>query len=777
MISNKNVVVAVVGNPNSGKTTVFNGLTGLHQRIGNWPGVTVEKKTGSATIGGENIELVDLPGIYSLSAHSDDERIARDYILSREASVIIDIVDASNLERNLFLTVNLIEMRVPVIVVLNMMDIAVKRGFSINANLLSEKLGVPVVPLTATKKEEIEKFKTQLGQLLQTATPSRLSIPYPEAVVTQADTLVPRLADVAVEMGADPRWLALRVLEGDEYLCAKVGSIGAVPLEEQASMRSALAAQLGDDIDGVLVSAIYEWIAATTAECRSVLQKKEASRSIGEKIDSIVLNRFLGIPIFLVGMYLLFWIVINVGGAFIDFFDISFGAVFVDGFSLLLERLNAPDWLIALLARGIGAGIQTVATFVPIMFAMYFMLAFLEDSGYMARAAFVMDRALRTLGLPGKAFIPMIVGFGCSVPAVMATRTLENKRDRYLTVFMVPFMSCGARLPVYALFGAAFFPGSAGLVVMSLYLIGIVLAVLTGLMLKSTLFKGEPSPFVMELPSYHMPRLVDLLRHAWVRLRVFLWRAGRVIVLTVMVLGVLNSIGTDGSFGNEDSDTSMLSVIGKTITPVFRPMGITNDNWPATVGLFTGLFAKEAIIGTLNGLYGQIDANAVPDETKAEIPEGENAVEEPWSLGGAFLDAVASIGDAFSGLAESILDPIGLSIISGDEGAVAEGVEADQGVFASIRMHFHNNQHAAYAYLLFVLIYFPCLATLGALVREIGAFFGWISVAYLTVLAWITSTLYYQVASGGQVLWIVVPIALLGAIVFVFASMRSRATT
>jgi ferrous iron transport protein B len=574
MSADKKTVIAIAGNPNSGKTTMFNALTGSHQRVGNWPGVTVEKKSGSMAIGGAQAEVVDLPGIYSLSSHSEDERVARDYLLSREANLVVNIVDASNLERNLFLTLNLLEMRVPVILVLNMMDLAAKRGMKVDPDALSAALGVPVVPISAIKRGDIGRLKDRLPALLES----------------------------------------------------------------------------------------------------------------GKALDTVVLNRYLGIPVFLGVMYLLFWFVINVGGAFIDFFDSAFGAVFVDGFSLLLDGIGSPAWLVALLAGGIGAGIQTVATFVPIMFMMFFMLALLEDSGYMSRAAFVMDRALRAIGLPGKAFIPMIVGFGCSVPAIMATRTLENKRDRYLTVFMVPFMSCGARLPVYALFGAAFFPRNGGLIVLSLYLTGIVLAVATAFMQKSTLFRGEPSPFVMELPPYHAPRLADLLKHAWLRLKVFMFRAGKVIVITVTLLGVLNSIGTDGSFGNEDSENSVLSVVGKAITPVFSPMGIEQDNWPATVGLFTGLFAKEAVVGTLNGLY----------------------------------------------------------------------------------------PHAAYAYLLFILIYFPCLAALGALVREMGPFFGWVSVIYLTVLAWITATLYYQIASGGQALWIVVALALLGAVIAVFSLLRAK---
>jgi len=498
----------------------------------------------------------------------------------------------------------------------------------------------------------------------------------------------------------------------------------------------------------------YEVISGAVGKTRTCT---EAKKSRGESIDRIVLDRFLGIPIFLFVMYLLFAVVINIGGSFIDFFDILFGAVFVDGFGMLLSGWGAPSWLVAILANGIGAGIQTVATFVPIMFAMFFMLSILEDSGYMARAAFVMDRALRSIGLPGKAFIPMIVGFGCSVPAIMATRTLENKRDRYLTVFMVPFMSCGARLPVYALFGAAFFGAASGLVVLSLYLVGIVLAVGTGFLLKNTLFRGEPAPFVMELPAYHAPRIGSLVKHSLLRLNSFVGRAGRVIVLVVALLGVLNSIGTDGSFGNEDSGKSILAAVGKSITPVFSPMGLREENWPATVGIFTGLFAKEAVVGTLNGLYGQMSASGETEE---------------WSLQGEALATVMSIPEAFAGLADTLLDPMGLSIISGDEQAVAEDIEAESGIFRSLRDSFGNDREAAYAYLLFILIYFPCIAALGALVREIGPLFGWISVTYLTVLAWITATLYYQIARGGQLFWILFALALFGGIIGAFTLLR-----
>jgi ferrous iron transport protein B len=489
--------------------------------------------------------------------------------------------------------------------------------------------------------------------------------------------------------------------------------------------------------------------------------------SATEKIDQIAMNKFFGIPLFLGVMYLMFWVVINVGGAFIDFFDILFGAVFVDGFGALLTGLGSPEWMVTILAGGVGAGIQTVATFIPIIFMMFLMLSLLEDSGYMARAAFVMDRFMRFLGLPGKAFVPMIVGFGCTVPAVMSSRTLESKRDRYLTVFITPLMSCGARLPVYALFAAAFFPRTGGVIVFSVYFAGIILAVLSGLLLKRTLFRGEISPFVMELPPYHAPRMRHIMNHTWLRLKVFLFRAGKVIVIAVMLLAFLNSLGVDGSFGNEDTGKSVLSRIGRAITPVFEPMGIEKDNWPATVGIFTGLFAKEAVVGTLSSLYSQIDT---AETSEAETPEET----EPFRLGPPVEEAFASIPEGFSGIFDSLADPLGAGIVSGDEETVAEEIETEWGIFATLRSRFSGRPAGAYSYLLFVLIYFPCIAALGAIIREVGPGFGWLSVGYLTLLGWITATLFYQIAVGGQLLWILVPLAMTGTIVAFFTLLGRR---
>ncbi len=754
-------VVAVAGNPNCGKTTLFNGLTGGRQRVGNWPGVTVEKKEGRARISGMDMRFVDLPGIYSLSAYSEDERVARDYLLSGEPELVINIVDATNLERNLYLTTHLLEMKAPLLVVLNMMDLAERRDTQIDVELLEKILGCPVVAISAIKDRDIDRVREALVAALSSSGSSTAAAPkYPNEINEILQNWKPHLEDLAGRMKTDSRWLALKLLEADDWVTAAVTASGALASREIAEAQEHIEKTLKEPAEIVLADYRYGFIHGLT---QKVVQRRRDSISATDRADRIVMNRVLGIPIFLAVMYLVFWVTINIGGAFIDFFDILFGTIFVNGLGSLLEVIGAPPWLITITAGGIGAGIQTVATFVPIIFTMFLMLSLLEDSGYMARAAFVMDRFMRWIGLPGKSFVPMIVGFGCTIPAVMATRTLENRKDRLMTVFMTPLMSCGARLPVYALFAAAFFPAAAGSVVFSIYLAGIILAVLTGLLLKNTLFRGEASPFIMELPPYHAPRLRHIMMHTWNRLKIFMRRAGVVIVIVVTVLGFLNSLGVDGSFGNEDSGRSVLSRIGKTITPVFRPMGIEEDNWPATVAVFTGLFAKEAVVGTLNSLYNQIDAAA----SEAEEPE-------PFNLWGGIREALASIPEGLVGIFGNLADPVGAGVVSGEEAAVAEEVEADTAVFAAMRRYFSYGGAQAYAYLLFILIYFPCVAALGVILREIGAGYGWLSIAYLTVLAWIVATLYFQIVVERSLIWIAVPLIMLAVIYGLFRLVGSR---
>src|SRR5512132_2771895 len=528
--------ICLAGNPNCGKTTLFNALTGARQQVGNWPGVTVERKSGSYQGSVSEVTVVDLPRVYSLgvtSVSSLDERIAREFVLSGEADLVVDILDASNLERNLYLTTQLLEMRVPLLVALNMVDVARDRRIRIDVAVLAARLGCPVVPIVASRGDGVQHLRAESGRAMGERRVPKVDLGYSTEIEHALAELTPLLQGVAVSPAADVQWRAIKLLEGDE------GARAMVP-ESVREAAGRIARQVGDhvdeDCDILIADSRYGFANALIHE--AVQREGVVRRTVSDRIDRVVLHRLIGIPIFLVVMYLLFLFTIDFGSAFIDFFDQFTGTLLVDGGAHVLDGLGSPPWLTALLANGVGGGVQTVATFIPIIACLYLFLSALEDSGYMARAAFVMDRLMRSVGLPGKSFIPLIVGFGCNVPAIMATRTLENRRDRIMTVMMAPFMSCGARLPVYALFAAAMFPAGGQNLVFALYLIGIGFAVMTGLVLKKTLLQG--APFVMELPPYHLPTLRGILLRTWERLREFLYRAGRVIVAVVVVLSFFN---------------------------------------------------------------------------------------------------------------------------------------------------------------------------------------------------------------------------------------------
>lgn len=733
--------VGVVGNPNCGKTTLFNALTGSRQQVGNWSGVTVEKKTGEYSFEDKTILLVDLPGTYSLESADDevslDEKVARDYVASKQADLIINILDASNIERNLYLTSQLLEMRVPMLLALNMMDAVKQRGIKIDCEMLADKLGCPVIPITAATKTGLDTLKTAINAAVISHPIPDLNIGYAPELETAINAASDFLAKIAGARGCDLRWLAIRALEGDTLAKTLIDDVLTVQIQR---LQQQVEIATGDEIDILAADARYGFVNDTLQSC--VCKLNEVSRHRSEKIDHIVLNRFLGIPIFLLVMYALFMFTINIGSAFVDFFDQFVGALLVDGFAQWLARYAVPEWLIVLLANGAGAGIQVVATFIPIVGFLFMFLSALEDSGYMSRAAFVMDRFMRLIGLPGKSFVPMIVGFGCNVPAIMATRTLDNQRDRILTNLMNPFMSCSARLPVYALFAAAFFPVGGQNLVFGLYLFGIFVAVLTGLIMRHTVFKGEASPFIMELPAYHLPTLQGVFTKTWDRLKSFLLNAGKLIVPMVMVLNFLNALGVDGSFGQQNSDKSVLSEIGRSLTPAFKPLGIEKDNWPATVGIFTGVLAKEAVVGTLDALYGQMAATTNPAQTTE------------FALKPALLAACATIPNNLAALADKILDPLGLNI-----GVITQDQQVDSRTFVAMQNSF-DGKAGAVAYLLFILLYAPCVAATAAIYRETTR--GWtvFVLCWTTGIAYMSATLFYQTASYTQhpvysLLWIV----------------------
>ncbi len=731
--------IALIGNPNCGKTTLFNDLTGTNQRTGNWPGVTVDRKIGHYRYNDTVIEVVDLPGVYSLDGEDDstglDELIARDYLLSTEADLILNIVDASNLERNFYLTTQIMEMGLPMVVALNMIDIAQDRDLAIDVHVLSKRLGCPVNSISAFLGEGIHDLKEIISSHVIDPKNQPTFVAYPAVIEDAIHQLEPIVQQQGHNPKIAPRWTALKLLEYENRVAPELQG---QQLEKIiAKHRRQVHQLLHEDIDILVADTRYGYIRSLMQA--AVQQTRMVSHSRSDQIDQIVLNRWIGIPLFLLVMYLMFFIAINIGGAFIDFFDIAVGTIFVDAPQTLLESAGMPGWITGIIIAA-GSGVQTVATFIPQIGLLFLILALLEDSGYMARAAFVMDKLMRFVGLPGKSFIPMLVGFGCNVPAIMATRTLENRRDRLMTIMMNPFMSCGARLPVYALFAAAFFPRNGQNLVFGLYLIGIGAAIFTGFVMKHTIMQGEASPLVMELPPYHIPKLKGVFLRAGDRLKAFLLKAGKMIVLMVMVLAFLNSVGTDGSFGQQDSQNSILSASSRTITPVFAPMGVQAENWPATVGIFTGVFAKEAMVGSLDSLYGQLAEEAAPQEE----------ADPPFNFGENIQAAFVSIPTNMVSLGNQLLDPLGLNIGDvQDQSAVAEEQELSTSTFGQMAQRFGNST-AAFAYLLFVLMYFPCVAATGAVFRETNL--GWTALVagWTTGLAYWVATMFYQVATFSQ---------------------------
>ena len=749
----KDFTVALVGNPNAGKSTVFNALTGSRQTIGNWPGVTVERKEGLCLLpGGARLAVVDLPGIYSLMATSEDERVAVDFVLAGGVDLFINVIDGSNLERNLYLTLLLAELRVPTLHVLTMMDIAEDRQIAIDLRHLERHLGAPVFAGDLRSCAGTQALMRKIAETLAHPAPPALAVIYAPVVEQEIGRLLPACEAAADRLKLPARWLAIQLLEADPAILARMQ--GAVTEGVLAEAEARIKSASGEFSDEAFANGRY---AVIQGLCSDVVRKRHARVYSTQRVDRWILDRWLGIPFFLLVMFVVFWLTQVVGGAFIDGFDLLGGTLFVEVPRLVLERLRVPPVAIALVVDGLGAGFQTMATFLPPIFFLFLCLALLEDSGYMARAAFVMDRAMGWLGLPGKSFVPLLVGFGCSVPAILATRTLESRRDRFLTIFMTPFMSCGAKLPVYVVFGAAFFADNPGRLVFRIYVTGMLLGVLTGLLLKRTLFTGAPSHFIMELPPYHLPRLKYILLNVWDRLRTFIFRAGKVIVPMVLLLGLLNTLGRDGSLGNENTRNSLLASVGATLTPVFEPMGVEPANWPATVAIFSGLFAKEAVIGTLNSLYGQ-------NSQREAVPPAEAAGER--TLRKVLGEGLAASWRTLPENLGAIVRPLTRLFGRGPEpeAPVADGAEAspaDESLFAAMRGAFSGGRPQAFAYLLFVLLYVPCFAAMGAAFRELGRFYGLVLMVYLTVLGWSVATLYYQVAAGRQWIWMATPCALL----------------
>lgn len=580
--------IALMGNPNCGKTTLFNGLTGSNQHVGNWPGVTVEKKEGSFKYKDKKYNIIDLPGTYSLGNYSEDESVATNFILQNKPSLVINVVDATNLERNLYLTSQLLELNIKVVIALNMMDEAKKRKININIDKLSKELNVPIVATIASREDGLEDLKKTVVENLNSKREVLAPEIYGEDLKEAFREYSPLFEGVTSDYPKES--LALKLLEGEESVFKSIEGKLKDPekLKDEIGLR-----QLQ------IVDARYEFISKVIG--RSVTRPNENQETLTDKIDKIVTHKYLGIPIFILIMFLIFQLTFTIGedllgdsiGGLIDFLG--------ENVNLLLTSLHAPAWLVSLIGEGLFQGVGAVLEFIPLIMILYFFIGILEDTGYMARAAYVMDRVMKKVGLHGKTFIPMIVGFGCNVPGVMATRTLDNKKDRMVAMLINPFMSCGAKLPIYLVFVAAFFPNNGGIVLFTLYALGILVALIMGKIFSSTLFKGVESNFIMELPPYRAPIFKYVVKDMWDKVYGFIKRAGTVIFSVVTLLWVLANL----PHGVEPySQASLLGKIGTFISPIFKPAGF--GTWQASVSLFAGIAAKEAVVATLGMVYAGV---------------------------------------------------------------------------------------------------------------------------------------------------------------------------
>jgi ferrous iron transport protein B len=595
------ITVALVGNPNSGKTTVFNNLTGAHQSVGNWPGVTVEKKEGKININGEVLRIIDLPGTYNLGNYSEDERIARDFILFEKPEIIINIVDATNLERNLYLTFQLLEMGARVVLALNMSDELKIKQMNIDSEKLALLIGIPVVPTVAIHGEGLNELLQEVLRESKKKDLRSFAVDYGKEIENEIINLDHHLLlNPSWENSDKSRWFAIKLLEGEmntlQKLVKNLNIERFIPIRDTAVKR--LENLLGEEVESLIAERRYDFIQKIVAQAITRKETSEAQLSLSDKIDRIVTNRYIGIPLFLFAMWALFQFTFKVGDPFIGYIE-GFFEWLTGVIEPWLVGLGASELLRSFVLDGVIGGLGSVLVFIPNIFLLFLAISLLEDSGYMARAAYIMDRFMHTLGLHGKSFIPFLIGFGCNVPAIMATRTLENRRDRLITILINPLMSCSARLPVYILFAGAFFGAHQGLVIFSLYLMGIVLAILMGIVFKKFLFKGESSHFVMELPPYRLPTLKNTWIHIWGRLSSFIRRAGTIIFAVVILIWVLSNLPAGVEFASQES---FLGRIGSALAPIFKPAGF--GTWQAAVALLFGVLAKEVVVGTLAVLYG-----------------------------------------------------------------------------------------------------------------------------------------------------------------------------
>ena len=674
------VKIALAGNPNSGKTTLFNALTGSNQFVGNWPGVTVEKKEGKLK-GHKDVIIMDLPGIYSLSPYTLEEVVARNYLISERPDAIINIVDGTNIERNLYLSTQIMELGIPVIMAVNMADLVAKSGDKIYLDKLSKKLGCEVVEISALKGTGIQEAANKavaLAQKKTTMAPVHEFSAKAEEIISAVEA---KLGSTVPE--DQKRFFAIKLLEKDDKIKDQMKSVPDVSAEIK-QMEEAF----DDDTESIITNERYVYISSIIGECVKKANSKE-KLTVSDKIDKIVTNRFAALPIFALVMWLVYYVSVTTVGAFLTDWtnDTLFGEWIVPGAQSLFEGIGCADWLTGLIVDGIISGVGAVLGFVPQMLVLFLFLAILESCGYMARVAFIMDRIFRKFGLSGKSFIPMLIGSGCGVPGIMASRTIENDRDRKMTIMTTTFVPCGAKLPIIALIAGAFFD-NAGWVSWSAYFVGVAAIICSGIILKKTkMFAGDPAPFVMELPAYHMPTVINVLRSMWERGWSFIKKAGTIILLSTIVLWFLMSFGwVEGSFGMleaEQLNDSILAGIGKAIQWIFIPLGWTQagEGWKMAVAAVSGLIAKENVVATFGLLFGFAE--------------------------------VAEDGAEIWGNLASVMTPV-----------------------------------AAYGFLVFNLLCAPCFAAMGAIKREMNnAKWFWFAIGYQCGLAYVVALCIYQIGT------------------------------
>ena len=758
--------IALAGNPNSGKTTLFNKLTGSAQFVGNWPGVTVEKKEGKLMVD-KSVTVTDLPGIYSLSPYTLEEVVARNYLIEENPDAILNIVDGTNLERNLYLTTQLTELGIPTVIAINMMDLVRKKGDSINLKELSRQLGCKVVEISALKGDGIK----EAAQAAIEAAKSGKTLPQ-HNFSGPVDHALAHIEEIALSKLPEERkrWYAVKLFERDEKAVEHLDLSTSVKASVEEAIQAA-EKELDDDAESIITNERYVYIARML---KGIYKKKGSGElSTSDKIDKIVTNRFLALPIFAVIMWLVYALSMGApigdGGISIGTFltdwanDVLGGAWLTDGSRAILESWNVAPWLVGLISDGIFAGVGAVLGFVPQMLVLFLMLCILEDCGYMARIAFIMDRIFRRFGLSGKSFIPMLVGTGCGIPGVMASRTIENERDRRMTVMTTTFIPCGAKMPIIGLIAGALFGGSTW-VATSAYFIGIAAIVISGIMLKKTkMFAGDPAPFVMELPTYHVPSLGNVLRGTWERGWSFIKRAGTVIVLASIIIWFLSSFGTvNGKFGMVDAlyedeevvteeyvaqvadrmgipedevepmDDSILAHVAQPVSVIFKPLGF--GDWKPTVATVTGLVAKEEVVGTFGVLYNfEARAQQAVDEETGELLFDEN--------GEAVMEELEENGDQ-----------------------IWENVAADFNDFSG-----GHGKLAAYSFMIFNLLCAPCFAAIGAIKREMNSRkWTWFAIGYQCCFAYVVAFIVWQLgrlfAGGMNVIGLILALILLGLI-------------